>query len=217
MAASKYKLIIWDWNGTLYADRDISLMTVNYILDKRGMPPITLEQYYSYVDTPITRFYEHLFDMSKVSFDEIGKDYYYAYGKYSESLTVSPEIAQLLSDLHRAGCVQKLVSGYEHGHLCDFVKKSGLDACFTHINGADNRRAESKHDRIEAAVNESGFDKSECVIIGDTEHEYQIASSLGVPCILVGWGHRPGEELIKCKCGYAGTVSELYGLLFENG
>ena len=71
MAASKYKLIIWDWNGTLYADRDISLMTVNYILDKRGMPPITLEQYYSYVDTPITRFYEHLFDMSKVSFDEI--------------------------------------------------------------------------------------------------------------------------------------------------
>ena len=70
MAASKYKLIIWDWNGTLYADRDISLMTVNYILDKRGMPPITLEQYYSYVDTPITRFYEHLFDMSKVSFDE---------------------------------------------------------------------------------------------------------------------------------------------------
>ncbi|MBO4795013.1 MAG: HAD family hydrolase [Clostridia bacterium] len=105
MAASKYKLIIWDWNGTLYADRDISLMTVNYILDKRGMPPITLEQYYSYVDTPITRFYEHLFDMSKVSFDDIGKDYYYAYGKYSESLTVSPEIAQLLNDLHRAGCV----------------------------------------------------------------------------------------------------------------
>ncbi|MBO4860478.1 MAG: HAD hydrolase-like protein [Clostridia bacterium] len=96
-------------------------------------------------------------------------------------------------------------------------KKSGLDACFTHINGADNRRAESKHDRIEAAVSGSGFDKSECVIIGDTEHEYQIASSLGVPCILVGWGHRPGEELIKCKCGYAGTVSELYGLLFENG
>ena len=216
MIKSKYKCIIWDWNGTLFPDLDVSLKTVNYILGKRAMPLITLDMYYSYVDTPITKFYEHLFDMSKVSFDEIGKDYYYAYGKYSKGLKVDPEISVLVKQLHSAGCVQKLVSGYEHGYLCKMVEKSGLAGCFSQIDGADNRRAESKLARIAATVNESGFELHECVIIGDTEHEYEIASALGVPCILVGWGHRPGNELVRCGCGYAGNAAELNGLLLEN-
>ena len=215
MEKAKYRLIIWDWNGTLFEDRDISLKTVNYILEKRSMPPIDLEQYYSYVDTPITKFYEHLFDMSKVSFEDIGKDYYYAYHIYCEKLTVSDALKELLKKLNDAGCVQKLVSGYEHAYLCSMTERCGVREYFSDINGAGNRRAESKLDRIGGAISESGFDKSECVIVGDTEHEYDIASSLGVPCILVGWGHRPGEELKKCSCLFAADTDALSGLLLE--
>ena len=214
MEKCKYKLIVWDWNGTLFEDRDISLKTVNYILEKRGMPPIDIEQYYSYVETPITKFYEHLFDMSKVSFEEIGKDYYYAYHIYCETLTVSDELKALLKKLSDAGCVQKLVSGYEHSYLCSMTERCGVRGYFSDINGAENRKAESKLDRIKDVITESGFAPEECVIIGDTEHEYEIAAALGAPCILVGWGHRPYEELKKCPCGCVADYGELEHRLF---
>ncbi len=214
MEKAKYKHIIWDWNGTLFEDRDISLKTVNYILEKRGMPPINIEQYYSYVETPITKFYEHLFDMSKVSFEDIGKDYYYAYHIYCDKLTVSDGLKELLKKLSDAGCVQKLVSGYEHAYLCSMTERCGVRMYFSDINGADNRRAESKLDRIKDAIAQSGSAPEESVIIGDTEHEYDIASELGVPCILVGWGHRPGKELAKCGCPCAENIKELKKLLF---
>lgn len=214
MKKCKYKLIVWDWNGTLFEDVDISLKTVNYILEKRGMPPINMEQYYSYVETPITKFYEHLFDMSKVSFEEIGKDYYYAYHIYCDTLTVSDGLKALLKKLSDAGCVQKLVSGYEHAYLCSMTERCGVKGYFSDINGAENRKAESKLDRIKDVIAESGFAPEECVIIGDTEHEYEIAAALGAQCILVSWGHRPYEELNKCPCGCAADYGELENRLF---
>ena len=51
--------VIWDWNGTLADDVRVALQSVNDILARRGREPITLEQYYSYIDTPIRRFYEN--------------------------------------------------------------------------------------------------------------------------------------------------------------
>ena len=64
------KTVIWDWNGTLADDGYASLLVVNDILAKRNMPPITMDQYYQYIDTPISRFYEHLFDLNKVPMSE---------------------------------------------------------------------------------------------------------------------------------------------------
>ena len=53
--------ILWDWNGTLADDVQVALRSVNDILARRNRSPITTEDYYSYIDTPIRRFYEHLF------------------------------------------------------------------------------------------------------------------------------------------------------------
>ena len=58
--------VVWDWNGTLLDDVEASLVSVNDMLDSFSIPPITLETYYTYVDTPISRFYEHLFDLEKM-------------------------------------------------------------------------------------------------------------------------------------------------------
>ena len=53
----KYKNILWDWNGTLIDDVGVALEAVNIMLERRSLPKINIGQYYSYVDTPIIRFY----------------------------------------------------------------------------------------------------------------------------------------------------------------
>ncbi|MBP5231496.1 MAG: hypothetical protein ILO68_07170, partial [Clostridia bacterium] len=52
--------VFWDWNGTLCDDLSVSLDAVNALLSSKGRPPISLEQYYSYLETPISGFYAHL-------------------------------------------------------------------------------------------------------------------------------------------------------------
>ena len=53
----EYKVLIWDFNGTLIDDIDAALSSVNDMLIRRSLPVINFEQYASYVDTPIIKFY----------------------------------------------------------------------------------------------------------------------------------------------------------------
>ena len=41
----KYKLIIWDWNGTLIDDAWLCVEILNNILEKRGLNAITIDEY----------------------------------------------------------------------------------------------------------------------------------------------------------------------------
>lgn len=68
-------IILWDWNGTLADDGYASLLAVNDMLEKRSMPAITMEQYYAYIDTPISKFYEHIFDLNQVTMDVIAREF----------------------------------------------------------------------------------------------------------------------------------------------
>ena len=55
-----YKHIFWDFNGTLADDVKAALAAVNDMLERKGRKPITLGQYYEYVETPIIGFYRHI-------------------------------------------------------------------------------------------------------------------------------------------------------------
>mgnify|MGYP006874741744 CR=1 FL=1 len=67
----KYECVVWDWNGTIVDDVNTSLLSVNDMLIKRNLPTITIQQYHEYLDTPIYKFYEHIFDLNKITFETI--------------------------------------------------------------------------------------------------------------------------------------------------
>ena len=79
-------IILWDWNGTLADDGYASLLAVNDMLEKRSMPAITMEQYYQYIDTPISKFYEHLFDLNQVTMDTIAVEFAEGYARHFQGL-----------------------------------------------------------------------------------------------------------------------------------
>ena len=79
----EYKVIIWDFNGTLIDDVKAALESVNDMLRRRNLPLINMEQYASYVDTPIIKFYEHIFDdLYSMDFGEIAIEFNEGYEKH---------------------------------------------------------------------------------------------------------------------------------------
>ena len=55
-----YTHIFWDFNGTIIDDVGNALACVNDLLTRKGRSHITLEDYYTYVETPIIGFYYHI-------------------------------------------------------------------------------------------------------------------------------------------------------------
>ena len=67
----KYKRVIWDWNGTLLDDFEISIDAINEMFEERGMPKFKdKEDYLKHFCFPIDAFqYERPFlirDLSPV-------------------------------------------------------------------------------------------------------------------------------------------------------
>ena len=52
--------ILWDWNGTLLDDTDACVASLNLMLERRGVKPITLEFYRREFAFPVRSFYEKI-------------------------------------------------------------------------------------------------------------------------------------------------------------
>jgi phosphoglycolate phosphatase-like HAD superfamily hydrolase len=52
--------IVWDWNGTLFDDRDAILDATNEVFRSYGLPPMELDHYRSVYSRPIWASYERI-------------------------------------------------------------------------------------------------------------------------------------------------------------
>lgn len=195
----KYQHIFWDWNGTILDDVDVALRSVNQILAERHRPPITIEQYYSYLDTPIRRFYEHLFDLNQVPFEELVQEFNRNYDAFQEDLVIRPATIQKLKQYQQAGCTQVILSASKESSILSYAEQFKIDAYFDRIIGADNILAESKVSRAVAYASENQVDLRRAVMIGDTIHDFLVARKLGIDCVLLASGHQSKADL--CTCG----------------
>lgn len=205
----KYTNIFWDWNGTLANDAEAAFKSVNALLDKRGMPPITFEQYYSYVDTPIIRFYERLFDLSKVDYSEILRDFTAGYERFLPESGLMDNAESVLLHFHRLGKTQTIISSCEQNQLSTFTERFGIAGYFDAILGADNFLAESKVDRARKHMLERTIPFNRVLFIGDTLHDLETAQAIGADCILIASGHQNEERLLTGGVPVIRSLAEL--------
>lgn len=209
----KYKAIIWDWNGTLMDDLDAAFGAVNKMLGDRGRELISLEQYYSYLETPISKFYAHLFDLNKVSLDDLLREYHINYEALASNLPADNSVYRLLSELKRKGYRQAVLSAYESSSLNRWICRYGIGDIADIVSGADNFHAESKLVRAKQVMDSLCLLPDECVFVGDTLHDFELANELGSDCVLLTSGHNCKADLEKCGCVLADSLENAVAAL----
>lgn len=205
------RVIIWDWNGTLADDAEASRLATNDILKNHGKPPITMAQYYEYIDTPISKFYEHLFDLNEVPMSVISEEFQIGYAKYFKGLHSG--VPELLALFNRMGVRQVILSSGNQNVILRDVKRLGILPYFEKILGADDLLAGSKLERGRAWVNAQKTAPENMVLIGDTLHDYDTAKAIGVSCILCAIGHQSERDLRTAGVPVVTAFSELRDLL----
>lgn len=206
-----YRTVIWDWNGTLADDAYASLLAVNDMLSKRNMVPITMEQYYAYIDTPISRFYEHLFDLNEVPMSVIFVEFAEGYARHFQGL--HPGAKELLQKLKEEGMTQIILSSNHLESTETQLRRFGIRDYFAQVLGAADRLASGKVQRGLDWMKMQSVSPADMVLVGDTLHDYDTARAMGVSCILCAIGHQSKEDLRTAGVPVVDQFSQLEALL----
>ena len=192
----RYQYILWDWNGTLLDDLSASLEAVNMTLDVYGKKRIDLDEYKSYLDTPIYKFYEHLFDLEKTPMSDLSMYYRKFYDGLEDTIKIADRALQVLQKCKEKGIKQYIISASHTDDIEKYMKKLGVTDLFNRISGSDDRKAGSKVERARLLIEEEKIPKEQCVMIGDSLHDLLTAQEIGVDVILYSGGHQAKEELL---------------------
>lgn len=185
-----YKTIIWDWNGTLLNDLELSIDSVNILLEERHLPILTIERYKEIFGFPVVNYYKAAgFDFEKEPFEVPARQYVKLYGNRADSLKLFPDVIETLSFFKENGYQQIVLSAMKDDNLKKMINYANISHFFDGIFGINDNYAREKVSLGKQVVDKLGLNPSECVMIGDTLHDAEVAEQCGFNCILFSGGH----------------------------
>ena len=91
----------------------------------------------------------------------------------------------------------------------NLVTQLGQSDFFAKVSGLNDFYAESKIEKGKLLIEGLGFDNSQVLLIGDTAHDFEVAKSIGVDCILIANGHNSYEKLLPCNSPLLKNLGQL--------
>ena len=212
---TKYKHIIWDWNGTLLDEAWLCVQILNRMLSDRQMKTTTLAQYQMDFDFPVISYYVKLgFDFKKESFDDIAHEYIAAYKSGQVKCRLRDGVVDIIKALKDKGFSQSVLSASQKSSLIEAMGIFGLKDFFENIEGLDDYYAHSKIDIGRKLMENLSLGSKEVLLVGDTTHDYEVACQLGADCLLLPAGHQSKERLIACGARVCDSLDEAFKSLF---
>ena len=212
----KYTTIVWDWNGTLLDDAAICAECVNDMLRKRNMQTLDLATYRGYVENPIIKAYEHIFDLNVVTFDTIVKEFYESYPKYIKDASLIPGAVQMLDFFKERGCRQIIITAAHTPDVVEFLCRFGIKSYFDAVLGSKDLQGGSKISWAMEYTKSENFSKEKLLVIGDTAHDAETAAAIGADCILFSGGHQDEKRLMATGCPVVKSLLEIPSLIGQN-
>ncbi len=208
---SRYKYIIWDWNGTLLDDIDINLEIINILLKERNMPSLnSRERYRELFGFPITDFYKALgFNFENEPFEAVAREYAFLYDEKYPSASLMQGAEELLRRLKHQGIGQIIVSATEQAFLLGQVTYFEIEHLFTDILGTSDIYVRSKVSVAEKWLHDNSVSPDEVLFVGDTVHDKEVADSIGCDCVLIPAGHQSREILALSGARLLESISDI--------
>lgn len=211
----RYHHIFWDFNGTIIDDVNNALGCVNDLLSRKNRQHITLEDYYTYVETPIIGFYKHILPPEELDFEEISRDFHTDYAKRINETYLAKGAYELMHSLKAAGVHQYIVTANVSSEAEELINRFGIDDCVDVLLGAENTLAESKTERAKKLFDSLGINRNDALFVGDTLHDLETANALGIDCVLVSYGHQGRRLLEEHKAYVVDSMAEIEKIIFD--
>ncbi|RIL06203.1 MAG: hypothetical protein DCC75_11040, partial [Proteobacteria bacterium] len=134
-----FKHIIWDWNGTLLDDVELSLDIMNKQIGKYGLPSVSVEEHREKFVFPIVNYYLALgFDPARIPSSGIHPKWREEYEQRLGEARLHPRSEELLKHFFDRGTGQSILSAHGESELLNALRFFGVDRYFFRMFGLDN-------------------------------------------------------------------------------
>ena len=83
--------IIWDWNGTLLDDLQMTMLCINELLEEYDLPSLTIPRYRQIFRFPVKDYYELAgFDFAQESFEVLAQKFISNYYSHLSEVSLYP-------------------------------------------------------------------------------------------------------------------------------
>lgn len=213
---TKYKHIIWDWNGTIINDANLVHMTICQMLIARNLPEISFQYLRDNFCWPLTEFY-HLIglynegddfeELIDIPYHKIYDDIIKQVGKLHQDI---PEILNFLYGT----TTQSILSARHHNELLEDVKHLQINSYFQNVLGIEKNKSNyGKLEQGKKLLGQVNIPHTTTLMIGDSLHDFDVASKLGIDCILIAKGINSFGVLQQSGTTVLREHKELYNVL----
>ena len=212
----RYKLVIFDLDGTLLDTIDDLKEAVNHAMSLRGFPTFTRDEIMAMVGHGARNLMRQALpdghkddDMVEAAYDDF-KAYYTAHIDVHTKPFAG--IQDLISTLHHEGVMLAVASNkFQEGteHLIEeFFPGIPFVAV---LGGRPDFPLKPDPEIVGEVLRKAGVNREEAVMVGDSDTDMETAANGGIMGIAVGWGYRNMNEVVGWSV--ANSTEELQKML----
>jgi phosphoglycolate phosphatase len=190
--------LIFDWNGTLIDDVAAAVAGVNRVRAHQALPAIDIATYRDLFTFPIARFYERLgIDFTQLSFGRLSEIYLGFFNEAIKSCPLHVGAIDVLTWARNSGICISILSASKHDTLMSNLADAGLLGRVNHVFGLEGSEAVGKLDIARRLDIQLGRPGKMALMIGDTDHDVEVALACGWRVSTVSHGHQAAERLAQ--------------------
>ena len=191
-----YTHVFWDFNGTVFDDAEAGFQTINILLSRYHLPTFpNIDSYRDAFSFPIVEFYQKMgFDFKKWDYNLIAKEWLALYTYNTQKSMYFACVPSCVQSLKALGAKEIIFSAAEIKTLTHQLYTLGISDLFDEILGNSNPRGDGK-----TALGLQYMQKhspKKAVLIGDTDHDFEVAKAMGIDVILISQGHQ-SQKILK--------------------
>ena len=209
----RYKLVIFDLDGTLLDTIDDLKKAVNHAMGLRGFPTFTREEVMAMVGHGARNLMRKALPVGHKDDDMVDATYNDFKAYYITHIDVHtkpfPDIHDLLTQLHQEGVMlavasNKFQEGTEH-----LIKEFFPEIPFVAVlGGRPDFPLKPDPEIVGEVLRKANVDKEDAVMVGDSDTDMETAANGGVMGIAVNWGYRDMSSVKNLLV--ANSVEELF-------
>lgn len=195
---AKYKMILFDLDGTISDPKEGITKSVQYALQKLGINEPNLDKLEPFIGPPLQQSFAEQYGFAEEQIQQaidFYRERFKQEGMFENELY--PAIPQLLKSLQEQHLTLIVATSKPTIFAEQIVKYFNIDQCFALIVGSnlDGTRT-SKTDIIQYIINKyKNHPKEDFIMIGDRKHDIIGAKNCGIDSIGVTYGYGSPEEL----------------------
>jgi len=187
------------------------------MLSKRGMKTLKdTSEYHSVFCFPVIEYYKNVgFDFNVEPFEDLAEEFMELYRlNKSGYCRLFPNAVTILDTIKNASISQSLLSASSMTDLLSQMSEFNIMGYFDELLGLTDIYAKSK---IEIGLEYIKRKRiTNAVLIGDSKHDFEVAQSLGVDCLLISNGHQSREALLSCGVPVLNDISDVSEVICLN-